>query len=173
MMTHSCIATCYVYRMDCKLFHSKLSILEHDCFTNHVKTLNHKQWTQTLSETQYDWWKIEPVTMKANFIHFWCVESESIVKNKFHNWTSELRCIWHIFEKLGYFWLFLSAPVQATSGCCQCWSAREESKMCQMHPNSANSSIILVEFRTMLLIVQVKHFKKYKSWDPQSPALYK
>ena len=35
----------------------------------------------TLSETQYDWRKIEPVTMKANFIHFWCVESEFIVKN--------------------------------------------------------------------------------------------
>ena len=37
--------------------------------------------TRTLSETQYDWRKIEPVTMKANFIHFWCVESEFIVKN--------------------------------------------------------------------------------------------
>ena len=34
----------------------------------------------TLSKTQYDWRKIEPVTMKANFIHFWCVESEFIVK---------------------------------------------------------------------------------------------
>jgi hypothetical protein len=27
----------------------------------------------TLSETQYDWRKIEQVTMKTNFIHFWCV----------------------------------------------------------------------------------------------------
>ena len=69
----------------------------------------------TLSETQYDWRKIEPVTMKANFIHFWCVESEFIVKNKFHNWTSELGCIWHIFGKLGYFWLFLENPdIQVT-----------------------------------------------------------
>ena len=30
----------------------------------------------TISETQYDWSKIEPVTVKASFIHFWCVESE-------------------------------------------------------------------------------------------------
>ena len=54
--------------------------------------------------------KIEQETMKANFIHFWCVDSEFIIKNKFHNWTSELGCIWHIFGKLGYFWLFLANP---------------------------------------------------------------
>ena len=41
--------------------------------------------------------------MKANFIHFRRVESEFIVKNKFHNWTSELGCIWHIFGKFGSF----------------------------------------------------------------------
>ena len=35
--------------------------------------------------------------MQANFIHFWWVESEFIVKNQFHNWTSELGCIWHSF----------------------------------------------------------------------------
>ena len=35
----------------------------------------------TLSKTHYDWRKIEPVTMKANFIQFWCVESEFIVRN--------------------------------------------------------------------------------------------
>ena len=53
--------------------------------------------------------------MKANFINFWCVKSEFIVKNWFHNWTSELRCIWHIFGKLGYFWLFLENPdIQVT-----------------------------------------------------------
>ena len=63
----------------------------------------------TLSETQYDWKKLEQVTMKANFIHSWFVESEFIVKNYFYNWTSELGCIWHIFGKLGYFGLFLSA----------------------------------------------------------------
>ena len=69
----------------------------------------------TLSKTHYDWRKIEPATMKANFIHFWCVESEFIVKNQFHNWTSELGCIWHIFGKLGYFWLFLTNPdIQVT-----------------------------------------------------------
>ena len=69
----------------------------------------------TLSETLYHWRKIEPVTMKANFIHFWCVESEFIIKNEFHNWTSELGCIWHIFGKLGYFWLFLANPdIQVT-----------------------------------------------------------
>ena len=37
--------------------------------------------TATLSETHYDWRKIEPVTRKANLIQFWCVESEFIVKN--------------------------------------------------------------------------------------------
>ena len=86
----------------------------------------------TLSETLYHWRKIEPVIMKANFIHFWCVESEFMIKNWFHNWTSELGCIWHIFGKLDYFWLFLSAPVQAASGCCQSsasWSAWKEPKI--------------------------------------------
>ena len=61
--------------------------------------------------------------MKANFIHFWCVESEFIVKNEFHNWTSELGCIWHIFGKSGYFWLFSSTSALAAT-------------RCQMHPNS-------------------------------------
>ena len=106
-----------------------------------------------MSEIQYDWKKIESVTMKANFIHFWCVESEFIVKNQFHNWTSELGCIWHIFGKLCYFWLFLENPdiqvnvnitvnkaaAAAAAGWCQCWSAWKEPnfpKMCQMHPNS-------------------------------------
>ena len=46
---------------------------------------------------------MEPVTIKANFIHFSCVEFEFIVKNEFHNWTSELGCIWHIFGKFGSF----------------------------------------------------------------------
>ena len=62
----------------------------------------------TLSGTLYHWRKIEPVTMKANFIHFWCVESEFMIKNWFHNWTSVLGCIWHIFGKfrlfLALFW---------------------------------------------------------------------
>ena len=53
--------------------------------------------------------------MKANFIQFWCVESEFIIKNEFHNWTSELGYIWHIFGKLGYFWLFLeNTDIQVT-----------------------------------------------------------
>ena len=62
----------------------------------------------TRSETLYHWRKIEPVTMKANFINFWCVESEFMIKNWFHNWTSVLGCIWHIFGKfrlfLALFW---------------------------------------------------------------------
>ena len=40
---------------------------------------------RTMSETQYEWRKIEPVTMKAKLIHSWCVESEFIVRNWFHN----------------------------------------------------------------------------------------
>ena len=55
----------------------------------------------TLSETQYEWTKIEPVPMKANFIHSWCVESEFMVKNKFHNWTSDLVYIWYFFTSEG------------------------------------------------------------------------
>ena len=54
---------------------------------------------------------------EGKFHSFLCVESEFIVKNQFHNWSSELGCIWHIFGKLGSFWLFMSAPVQAASGC--------------------------------------------------------
>ena len=79
----------------------------------------------TLSETQYDWRKIEPVTMKANFIHFWCVESEFIVKNEFHNWTSELGCIWHIFGKFGSFQALQHWQQPAAAN-----------KKCQIHPNS-------------------------------------
>ena len=48
------------------------------------------------------------MTIEANFIHFWCVESEFLIKNQFHN--SELGYILHIFGKLGYFWLFLTNP---------------------------------------------------------------
>ena len=44
------------------------------------------------------------------------VEYEFIPKNQFHNWTSKLACIWHVFRKLGYFWLFLSTPAQVTFG---------------------------------------------------------
>ena len=51
-----------------------------------------------------------------SFIFDVYIESEFIVKNEFHNWTSELGCIWHVFGKLDYFCLFLSAPVQAASG---------------------------------------------------------
>ena len=103
----------------------------------------------TLSETQYDWRKIKLVTLKANFIHFWCVESEFMIKNLFHNWTSELGCIWHIFGKFRLFWALFwkswySSNCQhhsqqgSAAGCCQCWSAWKEpnfQKMCQMHPN--------------------------------------
>ena len=72
----------------------------------------HKLFHGNLSETHYDWRKIEPITMKTNFIHFWCVESEFMIKNWFRNWTSELGCIWHIFGK---FRLFLENPdIQVT-----------------------------------------------------------
>ena len=57
----------------------------------------------TLSKTHYDWRKIEPVTIKENFIQFWGEESEFVVKKWFHNWTSELGWIWHIFGKFGSF----------------------------------------------------------------------
>ena len=39
------------------------------------------------------------------------MHNKFITKNQFHNWTSKLACIWHVFRKLGCFWLFLSAPV--------------------------------------------------------------
>ena len=46
-----------------------LNVVAHTTWT--VKFfLNFMLLTLTLSETQYDWRKIEPVTMKANFIHF-------------------------------------------------------------------------------------------------------
>ena len=56
------------------------------------------------------------MTKKANWIHFWCVDSEFTIKNLFRNWTSELGCIWYFFlGKLGYFWLFLVNPdIQVT-----------------------------------------------------------
>ena len=36
-------------------------------------------------------------------------------KKSISYWTSEFWCIWHIFGKLGFFTLFLSAPLQAAS----------------------------------------------------------
>ena len=90
-------------------------------------------WCLTLSEIQFERRKTKPVTMQANFIHTWSVEYEFITKNQFNNWTSKLARIWHIFRKLGYFWLFLSAPVQAASGdfvlvtrCYLYWSTQKE-----------------------------------------------
>ena len=44
--------------------------------------------------------------MKANFIRFWCGKSEFMIKNWFHNWTSEFGCIWHIFGKFRLFLAF-------------------------------------------------------------------
>ena len=96
-----------------------------------------------MSETHYDWRKIEPVTMKANFIQFWCEESEFMIKNKFHNWTSELGCIWHIFGKI---WLFSSTSALATTSCCKktepcwqwCWKLLEYPDL----PKRAKNSLI-------------------------------
>ena len=68
-----------------------------------------------MSKTHYDWRKIEPVSMKAKFIHSWCLESEYIVKNQFHNW----KC----FENLGSFWPFSSTSLLA---------ALENEKMCYL-----------------------------------------
>ena len=90
------------------------------CRDTHKRTLFSAKESFTLSETQYDWRKIEPVTMKANFIHFWWVESEFIVKNQFHNWTSELGCIWHFLRKI---WLFLALFKQFSSGSTTCCSS--------------------------------------------------
>ena len=92
--------------------------------------------------------------MKASFNNFWWVELEFITKNQFHNWTSELGFNWHIFGKLGYFWLFLANPdIQVTVNitvnkgqfiCRRLVVASADvlekrqifQKMCQMHPNS-------------------------------------
>ena len=52
--------------------------------------------------------------MKANSIHFWCVESEFIVKNQFHNWTSELECIW----QLGLFLALFQHFSPGSTRCC-------------------------------------------------------
>ena len=95
------------------LTHNKwgLNFLQNECSQNHLspeklrkmftfqfcKFLNDEIGQKivkchTLSDTHYDWREIKPVSMKANFIQFWCVVFEFIVKNQFHNWTSELRC---------------------------------------------------------------------------------
>ena len=77
--------------------------------------------------------------MKAKSIHSWCVESEFIVRNWFHNWTSDLVYICVFFGKLDSFWLFSCTSVLAATRCCLYWSTQKASnflKMCQMHPNS-------------------------------------
>ena len=85
----------------------------------------------TLSETtlwsknQYDWRKIEQVTIKANFIHFWCVESkfitQFIVKNQFHLDTRVRMHLAHFWK----IWLFSSTSALAITSCCKwsepCW----------------------------------------------------
>ena len=62
----------------------------------------------TLSKIHYERRKTEQVTLKANFIQFWSVESEFIIKNYFLAWTSELACIlafiWKSGLFFGYFW---------------------------------------------------------------------
>ena len=45
-----------------------------------------------------------PMVLKTSKTNIW-------FQYQFHNWTSKLASIWHILRKLGYFWLFLSAPV--------------------------------------------------------------
>ena len=67
-----------------------------------------EKWLCTLSEIHYERRKTEQVTLKANFIQFWSVESEFIIKNYFLAWTSELACIlafiWKSGLFFGYFW---------------------------------------------------------------------
>ena len=71
----------------CSLFecHSILAEKQRTKQTNYSSlsfsaSLDTQDTLHTLSETPCDWRKIEPVTMKGNFIHFWCVESEFMVK---------------------------------------------------------------------------------------------
>ena len=45
--------------------------------------------------------KVSAIIIKQQF--GFPIRSETIVKNKFHNWTSELGCIWYIFGKFGFF----------------------------------------------------------------------
>ena len=58
----------------------------------------------TLSVIHSESRKTEQVTMKANFMYFWSVESEFVIKNSIFPWTSELAWIWHFLRKLDYFW---------------------------------------------------------------------
>ena len=67
--------------------------------------------TNTLVVIHSESRKTEQVTMKANFIHTWRLESEFGIKNLIFPWTSELAWIWHFFEKI---WFFLIALALAT-----------------------------------------------------------
>ena len=82
--------------------------------------------SSTLSEIQYERRKTKPV---ANFIHTRSVEYEFIIKNQFYYLTS----------KLGYLWLFLSAPVQAAPGDKNKMLALEHSKIAQFSKNLPNA----------------------------------
>ena len=89
-----------------------------------------RQIFQTLSKSQYDWRKIEHVTMKANFIHFWSVESEFIVKNQFHNWTSELGTFLENLALFKHFSTGNNQLLQKTEPCWQwCWQLLEYQDM--------------------------------------------
>ena len=88
--------------------------------------------TYTLSVIHSESRKTKQVTMKANFIHTWSVESEFVIKNSIFPWTSELAWIWHFLRKLDYFWLFLSTLVLLQNWasvfcnqCCQYKSAQK------------------------------------------------
>ena len=113
--------------------------------------------------------------MKANFIRFWCVESEIIVKNWFHNWTSVLESFGTFLEKYAIFgplWvlqyrqhMLVASSVFLKTGSCQCsstWNEPNFPKMCQMHPNS--------DFQQWnLFFIQILHIKN--EWNLPSLSL--
>ena len=121
-------------------------------------------WYQS-SSLRLRWFKWQIVTnsMYAN----WYVEYEFITKNQFHNWTSQLVCIWHIFRKLGYFWLFLRAPVQATSGDKNKTLVLEPSKRAKNNPISKKCAKCVLALMSNYEIdfwwwIYILHFKLYE-----------
>ena len=87
-------------------------------------------------------------------------------RKNIHNWTSQLSCIWHIFRKLGYFWLFLRAPVLFLSPDAACTGAVKKTHKSQFSKKKGAKCVLTLMSNYEIDFwwwIHILHFK-YEVW---------
>ena len=143
----------------------------------------------TLSIIQSESRKTGQVTMKANFIHTWRLESEFGIKNLIFPWTSELAWIWHFFEKIWFFLITLALATlwqnlfQTYGGptfvektlrrqfCNQMLPVQECSKKSQIFSKNAMLTLTLMSKEKLIFLFQIQILTFKYVWNLLSLSL--